>query len=158
MSKSKNNFIEEIGHLTSECPRCQNPNSSESFFKDKKSNLEVLSFYEAKLKELEARKEKLKTARDSAYNSMLNSVKSINIGFIAERLFPALPEFRFDHNDCRSTGGDPIDYVIFEALASKGEVDWIHFVDVKTGGARLSPRQEEIKKVIMHKNVKFRTY
>lgn len=158
MSKPKNNFIDEIGHLSSECPNCQNSNNSESFFKDKKNNLEALSIYEAKLKEIELRKEKLKTARDSAYKSMLTNVKAINIGFISERLFPALDSFRFNHNDCRSTGGDPIDYVVFEGLSVRNSVDFIHFVDVKTGNARLSPRQEEIKKVIKDKNVKFRTY
>ncbi len=60
--------------------------------------------------------------------------------------------------DCRSTGGDPIDYVIFKGL-SEGNVTEIIFVDVKTGGAVLTPRQKEIKDVInVQKNVKFRTF
>lgn len=159
MSKKKSkSFIEEISHLNSECPKCQTTNTPDTYFKDKNKHSQALSVYESKLKELEARKEKLKTARDAAYNSMLINVKSVNIGFIAERLFPALESFRFDHNDCRSTGGDPIDYVVFEGLSGRNKVNFIHFVDVKTGNARLSSRQEEIKKVINDKNVKFRTY
>lgn len=158
MAKAKSNFIDEISHLNSECPKCQTVNTPETYFKDKNKHSQALSAYESKLKELESRKEKLKTAREAAYNTMLTNVKSVNIGFIAERLFPALPAFRFDHNDCRSTGGDPIDYVVFEGLSARNTVNFIHFVDVKTGNARLSPRQEEIKKVINDKNVKFRTY
>lgn len=158
MSKKTPDFIKEISHLNSECPRCQTTNTPDTYFKDKNKHLQALSVYESKLKELEARKEKLKSARDAAYNSMLVNVKAVNIGFISERLFPALDSFRFNHNDCRSTGGDPIDYVVFEGLSMRNKVDFIHFVDVKTGNARLSPRQEEIKKVINDRNVKFRTY
>jgi len=158
MSKKKPSFVSELTYLISECPRCQSINTPETFFKDRKDSKFATDQYEAKLKEIELRKEKLKTARDAAYNTMLNSVKAINIGFISERLFPALESFRFNHNDCRSTGGDPIDYVVFEGLSTRGEVDFIHFVDVKTGNARLSPRQEEIKQVIKDRNVKFRIY
>ena len=158
MSKKKINFLDCISHLSSECPSCQNINNSDCYFPVHKKSESAQTVYESQLAEIEARKARLKTARDAAYNAMLVNVKSVNIGFIAERLFPALESFRFNHNDCRSTGGDPIDYVVFEGLSTRNAVDFIHFVDVKTGGAKLSPRQQEIKKVINDRNVKFRTY
>ena len=158
MSKKKPNFIDQISHLTSECPRCQNNNKPETWFFGYKRSEPAQVKYERQLLELEARKNKLKSAVQNVYNQIYVNTKSINIGFIAERLFPALESFRFNHNDCRSTGGDPIDYVVFEGLSERNEVDFIHFVDVKTGNARLSPRQEEIKQVINDKNVKFRIY
>lgn len=158
MSKKKVNFIDSISHLTSECPKCKSNNNSENWFFGYKKSESVIEKCERQLQEIQSRKEKLKTLRDEVYNSMLINVKSVNIGFISERLFPALESFRFNHNDCRSTGGDPIDYVVFEGLAEKNEIDFIHFVDVKTGDSRLSSRQREIKQVIEDKNVKFRIY
>lgn len=133
-------------------------NNSENWFVGYKKSEPAIEKYEKQLQDIQTRKEKLKTIRDEVYNSMLTNVKSVNIGFISERLFPALESFRFNHNDCRSTGGDPIDYVVFEGLSDRNEVDFIHFVDVKTGNASLSSRQKEIKQVIQDKNVKFRIY
>ncbi len=82
---------------------------------------------------------------------------SINIGFILERLAPTMNSFRFNHNDCRSLF-DPIDYVIFEGLTTKGRVDKIFFLDIKTGNARLTKRQKEIQSVINNKNVNFKKF
>lgn len=156
MSKKKINFIDSLDGLNSECPFCQNIN--QQFFSSKKHSNESLEWMEMELKKIELRKQNLKNALEQSYQAIYTNTKAVNIGFISERLFPALPSFKFNHNDCRSTGGDPIDYVVFEGLSEKNQVDFIHFVDVKTGNARLSPRQEEIKQVIKHRNVKFRIY
>ena len=83
--------------------------------------------------------------------------KAINLGFLLERLAPTLDGFTFNKNDCRSMF-DPIDYVIFEGLSEKQKVDKIVFVDIKTGGARLTPKQRKIKQVVEDKNVGFKTY
>ena len=53
---------------------------------------------------------------------------------------------------------DPIDYVIFEGLSEKQKVDKIIFVDIKSGGARLTQKQKKIKQVVEDKNVGFKTY
>lgn len=158
MSKKKISFIEQINGLISECPYCHSPNQSDNWFFGNDRNECSEEQYQKQLRDIEVRKEKLKSIRDQVYQSTYTTTKFVNIGFISERLFPALPSFRFDHNDCRSTGGDPIDYVVFEGLSTKGYVESIQFIDVKTGMAKLTPRQEEIKKVINDRNVKFRTY
>ena len=53
---------------------------------------------------------------------------------------------------------DPIDYVIFEGLSEKQKVDNIIFVDIKSGGARLTQKQKKIKQVVKDKKVVFKTY
>jgi predicted Holliday junction resolvase-like endonuclease len=83
--------------------------------------------------------------------------KSINIGFILERLAPAMKSFRFNTNDCRSLF-DPIDYVIFEGLSSKGKVERILFADIKTGNARLNDHQKRIRSVIEKKRLLWDVY
>jgi hypothetical protein len=85
------------------------------------------------------------------------TTQSVNIGFILERLAPALNGFRFDKNDCRSLF-DPIDYVIFEGLNKTGSVQKIIFTDIKTGEARLKKNQRVIKKMVQDKQVEFRKY
>jgi predicted Holliday junction resolvase-like endonuclease len=83
--------------------------------------------------------------------------KAVNIGFIFERLAPSLPGFRFERNDCRSLF-DPIDYIIFEGLSSKGTVSRILFSDIKTGKASLQSKQKEIKAAVNSKKVSVLTY
>lgn len=83
--------------------------------------------------------------------------RSVNIGFIMERLAPALPHFPFDKNDCRSLF-DPIDYVIFEGLNKTGKVQKIFFVDIKSGEAKLKKNQQAIRRMIEMKKLEFKQY
>lgn len=85
------------------------------------------------------------------------TAKSVNIGFIFERLAPTMKGFPFEHYDCRSLF-DPIDYVIFEGLHNKGIVTKIIFTDIKTGNAKLNPTQKEIKGLVSDKKVRFKVY
>ncbi len=85
------------------------------------------------------------------------AAKAVNIGFILERIAPAFDHFPFDHNECRSLF-DPIDYVIFEGLKSKGEVSKIIFAEIKTGEAKLGRHQKEIKTLVQDKKVEFKLY
>ena len=70
---------------------------------------------------------------------------------------PALEQFRFEKNDCRSLF-DPIDYVIFEGLHKTGKVQKIIFTDIKSGSANLKARQKSIKKLVQEKKLEFKTY
>lgn len=85
------------------------------------------------------------------------TAKAVNVGFILERIAPTFDCFPFVHNDCRSLF-DPIDYIIFEGLSTKGVVDKIIFTDIKTGAARLKNNQKEIKNLIQQKKIDFKTY
>ena len=59
--------------------------------------------------------------------------------------------------NCRSLF-DPIDYVIFEGLTERGRVSKILFTDVKTGAAKLSEKQKEIRSLVQAKKVEFDVY
>ena len=80
------------------------------------------------------------------------TTQSVNIGFILERLAPALKGFRFDKNDCRSLF-DQIDYVIFEGLNKTGSVQKIIFTDIKTGDAKLKKNLKQIRKMVEEKKL-----
>lgn len=64
-------------------------------------------------------------------------------GKLSESFAPILEDFPFEPSECRFIG-DPVDYVVFEGI-SKGELKGVHFVEVKSGGARLSKVQKQIK-------------
>ena len=106
---------------------------------------------------IKLRKLELKERTNRTTQRVETTTQSVNIGFILERLAPALNGFRFDKNDCRSLF-DPIDYVIFEGLNKTGSVQKIIFTDIKTGEARLKKNQRVIKKMVQDKQVEFRKY
>ena len=74
-------------------------------------------------------------------------------GKISEKIIPAMKQFGYPIEDCRFLA-EPIDYIIFDG-ASKGKVDYITFMDIKTGKtAGLDKHQEKIRDAIKDNNVK----
>jgi predicted Holliday junction resolvase-like endonuclease len=118
---------------------------------------EAIAVYEEYLNELKERRNELKAKKKDITEKSTVVTKSVNVGFILERLAPSLESFKFHKNDCRSLF-DPIDYVIFEGLASKGEITKVIFSDIKTGNARLNSCQKQIKKLVEEKKVNFDVY
>lgn len=103
------------------------------------------------------RKQELQQLTAKKKQKTENTTQSVNMGFMLERLAPALEEFRFNKNDCRSLF-DPIDYVIFEGLHKNGKVQKIFFIDIKSGAAKLKKNQKAIKAKIEEKKVQFKLY
>jgi predicted Holliday junction resolvase-like endonuclease len=109
-------------------------------FKLKEANLFTLDEFNPEAEELykemklaiAKRRTQLKTLEKKGPERSENTSKSVNLGFIFERIAPTLPDFPFDKNDCRSMF-DPIDYVIFDGLHKKGKVDKLFFVEVQNG-------------------------
>jgi predicted Holliday junction resolvase-like endonuclease len=162
--KSKQKEIIETlktGNFYVECP---NSNCQEevqlrqaALFDNKNFTDKALEVYNEQLTYIRQRKAEIKSLKEKGTIKSELGALSTNFGFIMERIAPTMPSFRFKHNDCRSIF-DPIDYVIFEGLTQNGSVDKLHFVDIKTGTARLSKRQKEIRNVINDKKVKFKKF
>ncbi|MFC0772671.1 Holliday junction resolvase-like protein [Terrimonas alba] len=151
MLKSDNFYIE--------CPCCNKevPLKTMQLFDNNNFSNEALEIYTAQLEAIKEKKQYLKKLKEVGTTKSERGALSINIGFILERLAPTMGSFRFSHNDCRSLF-DPIDYIIFEGLSNNGKVNKVFFVDIKTGNARLTKRQKEIKSVIANKNVNFKIF
>jgi hypothetical protein len=64
--------------------------------------------------------------------------QAVTVGKVFEQLVPYLLGFPFNPRDARFVGS-PVDFVVFDGL-SDGTVRRVVFVEVKTGGAELSPR------------------
>lgn len=147
------------GNFYAECPQCNDevPLKRAALFDNDNFTPEALEFYQQQLAEIEERKQALTKLRERGTSKSEIGAKSVNIGLILERLAPTMGGFRFNHNDCRSLF-DPIDYVIFEGLSTRGEVAKILFVEIKTGRSPLSRKQKEIRSVVQDKKVNLKLY
>ena len=146
------NFFIECNHCSEELPL-----KKIHLFDNDNFSVEALEIYEEQLQMIRHKKAELKRLRELGTRRSEIGALSINIGLILERLAPTMGGFRFNHNDCRSVF-DPIDYVIFEGLSKKGRVDKIFLIDIKSGNAKLSKRQKEIKAAIHNKKVNFKKF
>ena len=147
------------GQFHIECPSCDEEIklSEAGLFHLDNFTPESLDIYKRMVVEQKERRASLKERKLNIPIKSEVGAKAINLGFLLERLAPTLDGFTFNKNDCRSMF-DPIDYVIFEGLSEKQKVDNIIFVDIKSGGARLTQKQKKIKQVVEDKKVGFKTY
>lgn len=161
LAKEANGVISslESGHFYGQCPCCEEPillkDAGLFYLNDFSPDAEQR--YQQLLQDLKERKKDLQARRKTISQTSEIGAKAVNIGFILERIAPSMEEFRFDRSDCRSLF-DPIDYLIFEGLSKKGLVTKIVFADIKTGTARLGPKQKEIRDLVEGKRVVWDTY
>ncbi len=95
---------------------------------------------------LKQRREELKKKKDLATKRAEITTKSVNIGKSLEKVLPTMRDFKLELPDCRFLG-DPIDLITFNGI-SKNKVNSISFIEVKSGGARLTKEQKSIKDAI----------
>jgi len=149
----------EENRFYAECPCCGEPillRDAGLFYLDDFSP-EAEELYKQRLDELKEQEKEFRERRKEIPRGSEVKATAVNIGFILERIAPCMKDFCFEKNDCRSLF-DPIDYVIFEGLTRKGAVDKILFVDIKTGNARLTGKQKEIRDLVEGKKVTWDTY
>lgn len=82
-----------------------------------------------------------------AYKDLLSRKISseVRLGQIAEHLVPFLENFKHDPKKAHFMGM-PVDYIVFED-------NKIIFVEVKTGSSKLNQTQQNIKKLVLAKEV-----
>jgi predicted Holliday junction resolvase-like endonuclease len=95
-------------------------------------------------KELKERKKQLPENKKKKPARIAAGAQGANFGKIAEQIVPAFVTFPYKQKECRPLF-EPIDYIIFTGLSGKSHVNTIKFVDMKTGDARLSKEQRQIR-------------
>ena len=149
----------EENQFYAECPCCGEPillKDAGLFYLDDFSP-KAEELYKKRLEELKEEEKEISERRKKISKSSEIGSIAVNIGFILERIAPCMKDFCFERNDCRSLF-DPIDYLIFEGLTSKGSVSKILFVDIKTGKAPLTKKQREIRDLVEDKKVTWDIY
>jgi len=99
-------------------------------------------------KSLEIRNKKL----EDNYNKVLSQKKSseVRLGKIGEQMSPFFSSWPFDPNNFRFIG-NPIDGISCESEA-------IYFIEIKTGKARLTNSQKNVKRLVKEGKVYFTTF
>ncbi len=77
-------------------------------------------------------------------------------GQFSENLAPYLPDFPYLPTECRFIG-KPTDFIVFKGMDEK-KIDEVVFVEVKSGNAKLSAQEKNLKETIDRKRVKFEEY
>lgn len=96
--------------------------------------------------------EKIKNNREDA----VKRSKAVLSGQIKEQISPFLPDFPCSAEDVRFIG-KPVDFIGFCANENE-QIEEILFIEVKTGGSKLSEREKQVKKVVEEKKVRYVEY
>jgi predicted Holliday junction resolvase-like endonuclease len=89
----------------------------------------------------------------SARKNAVQQSRAVTRGQIYEQLIPYLPEFQFNPKDAQFLGR-PVDFVVFDGL-DEGDLRRIVFVEVKTGGAKLTNRERLVRDAIRRGRVEW---
>ena len=82
--------------------------------------------------------------------------RAVLSGIFSEQITPYLPGFKYFPTECKFIG-KPIDFIIFKGMDEK-KIEEIIFVEVKSGKAKLSGKEKNIKEVIETKKIRFEEY
>jgi len=82
--------------------------------------------------------------------------RSVLSGQFSEQLAPYLPGFPFKPTECKFLG-KPTDFIVFKGSDDK-KIDEVVFVEVKSGGSKLSGVEKSLKNAIEKKRVSWKEY
>jgi len=105
------------------------------------------------LDELKVRAEELIKRKVSMDLESEKKTIATGVGDIIEQILPAYKEFKHPIQDCRALF-KPVDLIIFKGC-HESKVDWITFLDIKTGNARLNDHQRMIKDAVEKQKVNY---
>ena len=105
---------------------------------------------------LKERRQQLALLRERMTTRAQTTAAAVNLGKIVEKIVPSFSSFAHMAGDCRALF-EPIDYIVFSGLAKSRLVDKLVFLDVKSGTARLTKHQRNIKRIVESGAVAFRT-
>ncbi len=115
--------------------------------------LALSAFFLGKLFERISSKEKIRNERKDA----VNRSRAVLGGQMTEQIAPFLPNFPCNPADVRFVG-KPIDFVAFPGASENEEIDEVLFIEVKTGGSKLSEREKQIKAAVEGGRVRYQVY
>ena len=134
--------------------------------------LAARKFEEFKVTVLETEQERIKTELNMAAQASFERWKmehemlirqdaikksqAVTIGKVTEHILPFFDGiFPYNPKEARFIGS-PIDMVVFDGMESDPENIRVHFIEIKTAGSSLSPKQRAIKYAILNKRVEWK--
>jgi predicted Holliday junction resolvase-like endonuclease len=118
-----------------------------------KEALEAQLEYMQEIKDREKALEKLKKLTTE---KAVITTRAVNIGQSLEKVLPTMKDFNWPLPDCRFLG-NPIDMIVFKGY-SKSKIDYLNFIEVKSGAARLNSNQKIVKEAIEKNKVSWKEF
>jgi predicted Holliday junction resolvase-like endonuclease len=146
------NFIQSERNTYAQCPDCQAIHRLNEFkiFQGKKPPKDLLDQLRLAEEEFEDKKKKI-------IEQSIERSKLVYIGKTLEHLAPTIATWGHKPRDCRFLA-EPIDFIAFDGLFEKDEVNQITFIEAKTGNAKQSAREKSIKNAIEKGKVYFEEF
>ena len=107
---------------------------------------------QANIEAMNSARQLMKTQEKDMRADSVKRSKVVTLGKIAEHFAPYLPGWNYNPNDARFLGS-PIDFVVFDGM-SEGVINSVVFIEIKTGNAHLSSREQDLQDIICLKKVK----
>lgn len=101
------------------------------------------------IKERINRSKLIREARDDAVKRSRDVIE----GNVAQQLMPYFPEYKYTPSDSRFISS-PLDLIVFNGL-SKGCVEEVVFIEIKTGKSQPTKRQKSVKDAIEAGKVRY---
>jgi len=102
---------------------------------------------------LKERETELVRRKISAQTGAEQKAIDVGIGKIVEKIIPTYADFKIPTCDCRPLF-EPIDIITFNGL-SKGVIDSLTFMEIKTGKSRLNQHQKQVKDAVNDRRVSY---
>lgn len=149
--------LQANGRFKATCPSCGEDFrlvDAELFLANGNRPAAAVTAFEAMRERMKDHKREVTVRRDRITKRAEITARAVNIGKIVEKIVPSFATFTYPIGDCRALF-EPIDYIVFSGLSNGGRVESVSFIDIKSGGARLSAMQRTIKGIVEGGAVKF---
>lgn len=103
------------------------------------------------IQDIEELKRLFKESEKIIKTKSVSSSRRSLVGKFIERFIPFLKQMPFEPSDMHFIGS-PVDYIVFEGL-HEDNVQRITFVEIKTGGSKLTKREKGLKETVERKKV-----
>ncbi len=143
--------------LYAECPSCTGQfRLSEATLIDGLGPMppDIKTLCDEKFDEYKERMDKLRARRISATEGAEKKAIEVGIGKVVEKIVPNWKAFSFEPPDCRPLF-EPIDYVVFDGMTKRQEVESIVFMDIRTGKSRLNKNERLIRDAVEDGRVRY---
>jgi predicted Holliday junction resolvase-like endonuclease len=162
MPKSSKLLIEELKRnkrFMGTCPECGEDfrlADAVLFSLDDDAPSAALTAIKQARERIKDRKRALADQRERMTRRAQNTAAAVSLGKIIEKIVPSFTTFNYAPGDCRALF-EPIDYLVFSGLTTARRVEALSFIEVKSGGARLTKNQRNIKTIAESGKVTFET-
>ena len=159
----KRKIVQELQadpRLEGECPMCQRTFSLRDALivhVDDPLHPRIQEWRDKLCDEIAERRDRLKRRKAHMSEMIPKTTETVNRGKILEKIVPAYSETEYDLADYCALF-DPIDYIVFDGVSSRGKIESVKFIDCKSGSAGLNQHQKQVKQAVEEERITLEIY